>query len=144
MESKIQITLNTGVIGATERQKRTVAALGLRYRESSRVVKETPALRGMVNAVSHLVSAEKISDTLVIPNPFGGTPEYKLGPVPEKKPLPEKKKKPVVSEAKKAEAAEQGGKQEAKAAASKVHAKEAHKPAHKKTDTKAHKKAKKS
>ena len=92
MESKVQITLKVGVIGTTERQKSTVNALGLRYRESSRVVKDTPALRGMVKTVGHLVSLEKITETLVMENPFGGVSEYELGPLPEKR-EPEKKKK---------------------------------------------------
>jgi large subunit ribosomal protein L30 len=101
MESLIKIKLEKGVIATTERQKRTVWALGLRYRESSRVLKDTPALRGMVSSVQHLVSLEKVKGDEPVADPFQGTPEYDLGAVSARK--PEEKAKKRVSAPKPAE-----------------------------------------
>jgi large subunit ribosomal protein L30 len=58
--AKIKITLVKSVIGSTERQKRTVKALGLGKVNSSAVVEETPQIEGMINKVNHLVSKEII------------------------------------------------------------------------------------
>jgi|GEM_PF-184889 len=89
---EIQITLTTGVIAAPEPQKRTVKALGLKHRHDSRVLKATPAVKGMIGAVRHLVSVGKVQTAT--PQPFGGVPEYELGAVREKAPVEKKKKEP--------------------------------------------------
>ena len=147
MEGKVLITLKSGIIGTTERQRQTVAALGLRYREHSRAVKDSPSLRGMVNSVAHLVTLEKIDSTLVIPNPFGGVAEYELGPQPEKKEK-EKKKTPSVKKVGEESHEPKAPKKEAKAEApgkAKGHLKapaKPHKPKAEKASPKAHKKAK--
>jgi large subunit ribosomal protein L30 len=57
---KIRIKLVRSVIGALPRQRATVRALGLRKIGSSREQESTPAILGMVKAVSHLVSVEEI------------------------------------------------------------------------------------
>jgi len=95
----IKITLKQGLIGAMAYQRRTVAALGLRYREHSRVVKNTPQVRGMIKSVAHLVSLEK--DIAPQTPRFAGVVSYELGPVPEKKVSEKKVKKsaPAVSDA---------------------------------------------
>ncbi|PZP41020.1 MAG: 50S ribosomal protein L30, partial [Pseudopedobacter saltans] len=49
-------------IDRPERQKRTLKALGLRKLNASREVEATPQILGMVNAVSHLVKVETISE----------------------------------------------------------------------------------
>lgn len=93
MESFIKVTLETGVIAATERHKKTVLGLGLKYRHAVRVLKDTPAIRGMAQAVPHLVKWEKVKgpDLLKTADPFGDVPEFELGAV---KALPQKQKAP--------------------------------------------------
>ncbi|MFO1519757.1 MAG: 50S ribosomal protein L30 [bacterium] len=88
----IKITLETGVIATPENHKRTVWALGLRKRESSKLVKDTPALRAMVKSVCHLVTLEKVDSSKAASDPFQAVPEYELGAVTERK-VPEKKRK---------------------------------------------------
>lgn len=58
--SKIRITQIKSKIGRPERQKRTLAALGLRKMHQSIEHEATPQILGMVNAVSHLVKVEEI------------------------------------------------------------------------------------
>lgn len=43
-------------IGCNERQRATVRGLGLRKLHQSRTLKDTPAVRGMIAKVRHLVS----------------------------------------------------------------------------------------
>ncbi|MBX3003438.1 MAG: 50S ribosomal protein L30 [Anaerolineales bacterium] len=56
---KIKITLVRSPIGATERHKRTVKALGLRKLNHSIVAEDSPTVRGMVNSVTHLLKVEE-------------------------------------------------------------------------------------
>jgi len=49
-------------IGCDERQRSTLRGLGLRHPGSERVLENTPAVRGMVKAVIHLVSVEEASE----------------------------------------------------------------------------------
>ncbi|MGN6178120.1 MAG: 50S ribosomal protein L30 [Mucilaginibacter sp.] len=58
--AKIKITQIKSVIDRTERQKKTVEALGLRKINHSVEVEATPAIIGMVRKVSHLVAVENI------------------------------------------------------------------------------------
>ena len=58
--SKIKITQIKSVIDRTERQKRTVQALGLRKINHSVEVEATAAIIGMVRKVNHLVAVENI------------------------------------------------------------------------------------
>ncbi|MBE0655872.1 MAG: 50S ribosomal protein L30 [Bacteroidales bacterium] len=58
--AKIKITQVKSKIGSTLRQKRTLEALGLKKLNSSVEVEETPQIRGMVSAVSHLLKVEKV------------------------------------------------------------------------------------
>ena len=57
---KLQITLKKSTIGATKRQRANVAGLGLRRMHHTRILANTPAIRGMVKKVSHLVDVEEI------------------------------------------------------------------------------------
>jgi large subunit ribosomal protein L30 len=59
-EKKLRVTLVKSPIGYTKRQKGTVKALGLRKMHASVVHNDTPPVRGMINAVSHLVQVEEI------------------------------------------------------------------------------------
>jgi len=58
--AKIKITQIKSVIDRTERQKRTVEALGLKKINQSVEVEATPAIIGMVRKVNHLVAVENI------------------------------------------------------------------------------------
>jgi large subunit ribosomal protein L30 len=57
--AKIKITQVKSVIDRSERQKRTVAALGLKKINATIEVEATPQILGMVNKVSHLVKVEQ-------------------------------------------------------------------------------------
>ena len=58
--AKLQITLVRSVIGRPETQRVTVKTLGLRKTNSSVVHNDTPAIRGMINKVGHLLSVAEI------------------------------------------------------------------------------------
>lgn len=57
---KLKVTLRKSTIGANENQIACVKGLGLRKLNSSRVLENTPAVRGMVKKVIHLVDVEEI------------------------------------------------------------------------------------
>lgn len=57
---KLKITLVKSTIGRLEKQKRTVQALGLKKIGSVVVKEDTPAMRGMIFVVKHLVEVEEI------------------------------------------------------------------------------------
>lgn len=52
---KIRVTQVKSVIGYDRRQRATVRGLGLRKIRDVVEVEDTPAVRGMINKVSHLV-----------------------------------------------------------------------------------------
>jgi len=58
--AKLQVTLVRSLIGRNDNQRKTVQALGLRKLHQSVVHNDTPAIRGMVNHVSHLVKVEEV------------------------------------------------------------------------------------
>lgn len=60
MAKKLRIKLVRSPIGYSIRQKRTVAALGLRKLNQTVVRPDNPAVRGMVNRISHLVKVEEL------------------------------------------------------------------------------------
>lgn len=60
--AKLQITLVRSLIGRPENQRTTVKTLGLRKINQSVVHTDNPAIRGMVNQVSHLVSVQEIAE----------------------------------------------------------------------------------
>lgn len=60
MSKTLEITLTRSVIGGTEGQRKTVQALGLTKIRQSVVREDTPANRGMVNKVSHLVTVKEV------------------------------------------------------------------------------------
>jgi large subunit ribosomal protein L30 len=55
----LRVTLVKSPIGFPEPQKRTVKALGLRRVHQTIEHEDTPALRGMITAVIHLVKIEE-------------------------------------------------------------------------------------
>lgn len=56
--SSIKVTLVKSVIGRIESHRATVKGLGLRRLNHTVVLEDTPAIRGMINAVSYLVKVE--------------------------------------------------------------------------------------
>ncbi len=60
MANKLEITLTRSTIGRPKDQKATVKALGLRKLNQTVVKEDSPAIRGMINKVSHLVKVKEI------------------------------------------------------------------------------------
>lgn len=60
MSKKLEITLVRSVIGRKEDQRITVKTLGLTKTHKTVVHEDTPAIRGMINKVSHLVSVKEV------------------------------------------------------------------------------------
>lgn len=56
---KIKVTLKRSLIGATEKQKRVVKALGLAKMNQTAEHDDSAVINGMVNKISHMVSVEK-------------------------------------------------------------------------------------
>ncbi len=56
------MTLKKSVIGSTESQRATVRGLGLKKIRSSKVLINTPAVRGMIKKVIHLVDVEEVTE----------------------------------------------------------------------------------
>jgi large subunit ribosomal protein L30 len=57
---KIKITQIRSVVHTLERHKRTIEALGLGRPNYTVVHTDTPQIRGMINAVRHLVVVEEV------------------------------------------------------------------------------------
>ena len=60
MSKALRITLRKSMIGRREHQRRVLAGLGLRRINQSVVRADTPAIRGMIDKVSHLVGVEQV------------------------------------------------------------------------------------
>lgn len=60
MAKKLQVTLKRSVIGSNQSQRATVRGLGLRRINHTRVLENTPAVRGMVKKVLHLVDVAEV------------------------------------------------------------------------------------
>ena len=56
---KIKVTLVKGLRGTLHTHRESVKGLGLRHREHSVEVQDTPAIRGMINKVSYLLKVEE-------------------------------------------------------------------------------------
>ncbi len=57
---KIKITQTLSVIDQLENAKRTIKALGLGRPNYTVVTNDTPQIRGMINAVRHMVKVEEV------------------------------------------------------------------------------------
>ncbi len=55
---KIKVTQVGSPIGRIDVQQATLIGLGLNKRHRSKVLEDTPAVRGMINVVKHLVVVE--------------------------------------------------------------------------------------
>jgi large subunit ribosomal protein L30 len=60
MSTQLQITLKRSLIGRPETQRVTVRTLGLRKLHQTVVHNDSPAIRGMVNQVIHLVEVKEV------------------------------------------------------------------------------------
>jgi len=58
----LKIKLVKSLAGAPETQLRTIEGLGLRKLGQQRILRDTPAIRGMVFKVKHLVSQEQTDE----------------------------------------------------------------------------------
>ena len=58
--AKVKITLVKSYIGSTQRQRKTLEALGLRKLNHSVEHDATPAIMGMARKLTHLVKVEEI------------------------------------------------------------------------------------
>ena len=57
---KIRVTQVRSLSGRPDEQRRTMEALGLKRHQSSVIHEDTPAIRGMIQQVVHLVSVETV------------------------------------------------------------------------------------
>jgi len=57
---KLKITLTKSTIGQLKPLKNTVRALGLNKMNSSSILPDNAAIRGMINTVKHLVTVEDV------------------------------------------------------------------------------------
>jgi len=59
-EKLVKVTLVRSTIGTKKDHRDTVRGLGLRRVNSSKVLKDTPEVRGMINKVDYLVTASDV------------------------------------------------------------------------------------
>ena len=57
---KIKITQTRSIIDQLENAKRTIKALGLGRPNYTVIKKDTPQIRGLINAVRHMVKVEEV------------------------------------------------------------------------------------
>jgi large subunit ribosomal protein L30 len=57
---KLRVTLTRSVLGRPDAQRRVIAALGFKKTNQTIEHFDTPVIRGMVNAVSHLIVVEEV------------------------------------------------------------------------------------
>jgi len=61
MAAKLKVTLVKSMIGRPETHRRVLRGMGLTRLNKSVELQDTPAVRGMIQKVCHLVKAEEIS-----------------------------------------------------------------------------------
>ena len=59
MSGKLKITLVRSMIGHPEKHRKVLRGMGLTKMNKTVELENTPATRGMINKVSHLVKAEE-------------------------------------------------------------------------------------
>ena len=57
-QKKIKVTLVKGLTGTISKHRESVKGLGLRHREHTVELVDSPAVRGMINRVRYLVKVE--------------------------------------------------------------------------------------
>jgi large subunit ribosomal protein L30 len=58
--AQVRVTQTGSPIGRPADQRATLVGLGLNKMHRSRVLEDTPAVRGMIDKISHLVRAEAV------------------------------------------------------------------------------------
>ena len=61
MAGKLNVTLVKSMIGRPEKHRRVLRGMGLTKLNRTVQLEDTPAIRGMINKVSHLVRTEEKS-----------------------------------------------------------------------------------
>ena len=59
-DKQVKVTLVRSPIGTKQDHRDTVRGLGLRRLNSSKVLKDTPQVRGMINKVDYLVTVSEV------------------------------------------------------------------------------------
>ncbi|PIE70300.1 MAG: 50S ribosomal protein L30 [Deltaproteobacteria bacterium] len=59
MAGKLQITLVRSMIGRPEKHRKVLAGMGLTRMHKTVSLEDTPAVRGMINKVVHMVKVEE-------------------------------------------------------------------------------------
>lgn len=59
MSGKINITLKRSMVGRPEKHRKVLRGMGLTRINKTVQLENTPAIRGMIEKVSHLVTAEE-------------------------------------------------------------------------------------
>lgn len=59
---KLKVTQRRSGIGRNQQQRDTLRGLGLTRLHQTRELKDTPAIRGMINKIQHLVEVEQVSE----------------------------------------------------------------------------------
>jgi large subunit ribosomal protein L30 len=62
MAKSLRVRLIKSPIGYNRRQLKTVKALGLGKLDSEMIHQDSPQIRGMINAVRHLLAVEELAD----------------------------------------------------------------------------------
>lgn len=138
----LKVTLVKSLIKAKPVNRKTAHALGLRKISQFNTFEDTPAIRGMIHNVKHLLTVEEIEDTTKVrrrrdpkASAANGKPKVKKTKAKAVKPVDTTKKKPKAKLDKKATAKQAQPKTKA-AATSATKSKTESKPAAKKPATK--------
>ncbi len=102
MSAYLKVELLHGGIGRDQTQKDTLRGLGLRHRHQQRILKNTPAIRGMIHKVFDLVRFEETKDSELPKVPKVVT--YRLGVIAAPQPKKEKIKRSAAAPEEKAPA----------------------------------------
>ena len=62
MAGKLKVTLVKSMIGRPEKHRKVLRGMGLTRLNRTVELQDTASIRGMINAVSHLVNAEEKTD----------------------------------------------------------------------------------
>ena len=60
--AQLEITQIRSLSGRPETQRRTVRALGLTKNQTSVIQNDTPAIRGMINKIPHMLKVREITE----------------------------------------------------------------------------------
>jgi large subunit ribosomal protein L30 len=58
---KVRVTQIHSPLGRKPGQKATLVGLGLKQQRSTREVEDTPAVRGMIRKIAHLIKVEELA-----------------------------------------------------------------------------------